>query len=157
MNVDYSTLSGAQQTKNLEQPAPIPFESLGLDPFANTRDSRFYYSSTSHQSAITQLQDMLDDGSQGWACLSSAPGLGKTQLRTVLQQSLDTNLHLGVSIENSLLDFDQLLLEIISQISGERAYSSGFPDRYSRLAEFKLLLTEHVVQSGRHVAHVHVQ
>ena len=151
MNVDYLTLSGVQQTENLEQPAPIPLESLVLDPFANTRDSRFYYSSTSHQSAVTQLQDMLDDGNQGWGCLSSAPGLGKTQLRTVLHQSLDTNRHLGVSIENSLLDFDQLLLEIISQISGERAYSSDFPDRYSRLAEFKLLLTEHVVQSGRHL------
>jgi len=151
MNVDYLTLSGAQQAENLEQPAPIPLESLVLDPFANTRDSRFYYSSTSHQSAVTQLQDMLDDGNQGWACLSSAPGLGKTQLRTVLHQALDTSRHLGVSIENSLLDFDQLLLEIISQISGERAYSADFPDRYSRLAEFKLLLTEHVVQSGRHL------
>ena len=94
---------------------------------------------------------MLDDGNQGWACLSSAPGLGKTLLRTVLHRSLDTSRYLGVSIENSLLDFDQLLLEIISQISGERAYGSDFPDRYSRLAEFKLLLTEQVVQSGRHL------
>ena len=151
MNVDYLRLSGEQRTEELEQPTPISLESLLLDPFANTRDSRFYYSATSHQSAVTQLTDMLDDGNQGWACLSSAPGLGKTMLRTVLHQALDTNRHLGISIENSLLDFDQLLLEIISQISGERAYSSDFPDRYSRLAEFKLLLTENVVQSGRHL------
>jgi len=151
MNVDYLSLSGTQQRENLEQATPIPLESLIIDPFANTRDSRFYYSSISHQAAVTQLQDMLDDGNQGWAYLSSAPGLGKTLLRTVLHKSLDSNRHIGISIENSLLDFDQLLLEIISQISGQRAYNSDFPDRYSRLAEFKLLLTEEVVQSGRHL------
>ena len=151
MNVDYLRVSDKQQTEDVEQFTSIPLESLNLDPFANTRDSRFYYGSVLHQSAVNQLKDMLDDGNQGWACLSSAPGLGKTLLRTVLHRSLDTNRYLGVSIENSLLDFDQLLLEIISQISGERAYSPDFPDRYSRLAEFKLLLTEHVVQSGRHL------
>ena len=151
MNVEYLSLSGARQTEKMEQSTSIPLESFTVDPFANTRDSRFYYSSASHQSAVTQLIDMLDDGNQGWGCLTSPPGLGKTLLRTVLHKALDTNRHIGVSIENSLLDFDQLLLEIISQISGERAYSSDFPDRYSRLAEFKLLLTEHVVQSGRHL------
>ena len=151
MSVNYLRLSGEQQTENVEQSASIPLESLTLDPFANTRDSRFYFGSVLHQSAVDQLRDMLDDGNQGWGCLSSAPGLGKTLLRTVLHRSLDTNRYLGVSIENSLLDFDQLLLEIISQISGERAYGSDFPDRYSRLAEFKLLLSEQVVQSGRHL------
>ena len=151
MNVDYLSLSGTQQTEKMEQSTSIPLESLILDPFANTRDSRFYYNSISHQMAITQFTDMLNDGNQGWGCLSSAPGLGKTMLRTVLHKSLDASRHIGVSIENSLLDFDQLLLEIISQISGERAYNSDFPDRYSRLAEFKLLLTELVVQSGRHL------
>ena len=151
MNVDYLKLSGEQQAESVEQSASIPLDSLTLDPFANTRDSRFYFGSILHQSAVDQLKDMLDDGNQGWGCLSSAPGLGKTLLRTVLHRSLDTNRYLGVSIENSLLDFDQLLLEIISQISGERAYSSDYPDRYSRLAEFKLLLTEQVFQSGRHL------
>jgi type II secretory pathway predicted ATPase ExeA len=151
MNVDYLRLPDEQQAGRVEQSASIPLESLTLDPFANTRDSRFYFASVLHQSAVDQLKDMLDDGNQGWGCLSSAPGLGKTLLRTVLHKSLETNRYLGVSIENSLLDFDQLLLEIISQVSGERAYHSDFPDRYSRLAEFKILLTEHVVQSGRHL------
>ena len=151
MNVEKIRPSQQQCSTEVEQPAMIPLESLTLDPFANTRDSRFYYASKSHREAISQLLDMLEDGNQGWGCLSSAPGLGKTQLRTILHRSLDTNRHLGISIENSLLDFDQLLLEIISQISGERAYNSDFPDRYSRLAEFKLLLTEHVVQTGRHL------
>jgi general secretion pathway protein A len=151
MNVDYLRLSDEQRAEHVEQSASIPLESLALDPFANTRDSRFYFGSILHQSAVNQFKDMLDDGNLGWGCLSSAPGLGKTLLRTVLHRSLDTNRYLGVSIENSLLDFDQLLLEIISQVSGQRAYNSDFPDRYSRLAEFKLLLTEQVVHSGRHL------
>jgi len=151
MNVDYLRVTDERPTEGVEQSVSIPLESLALDPFANTRDSRFYFSSDSHRAAITQLQDMLDDGNQGWACLSSAIGLGKTLLRTMLHRSMDPNRHVVISIENSLLDFDQLLLEIISQVSGERAYHADFPDRYSRLAEFKLLLTERLVQSGRHL------
>jgi len=151
MNVDYLRLSDEQRVESMGQSVSVPLESLTLDPFANTRDSRFYYSSTSHQSAFTHLNEMLEDGNQGWGCLSSQPGLGKTLLRTLLHRSLDPTRYLGISIENSLLDFDQLLLEVISQISGERAYNSDFPDLYSRLAEFKLLLTEQLVQSGRHL------
>jgi len=41
MNVDYLKLSGEQQAESVEQSASIPLESLTLDPFANTRDSRF--------------------------------------------------------------------------------------------------------------------
>ena len=151
MNVEKIRPSEKQCSTEAEQPAMIPLESLTLDPFANTRDSRFYYASKSHREAISQLLGMLEDGNQGWGCLSSAPGLGKTLSRTVLHRSLDPLHYICISIESSLLDFDQLLLEIISQISGERAYHSDFPDRYSRLADFKLLLTENVVQSGRHL------
>lgn len=151
MNVDYIRLSTEEQAEVMEQSVSIPLESLTLDPFANTRDSRFFYRSTSHEAALGHLMDMLEDGNQGWGCLSSAPGLGKTLLRTMLHRSLDPNRYMCISIESSLLDFEQLLLEIISQISGERAYGSDFPDLYSRLAEFKLLLTEHLVQSGRHL------
>jgi MSHA biogenesis protein MshM len=141
----------AQQAESVEQSISIPLASLVLDPFANTRDSRFYFNSASHEAAFDQLKEMLEDGNQGWGSLSSFPGLGKTLLRTLLHRSLDPNRFIAISIENSLLDFDQLLLEVISQISGERAYTSDFPDRYSRLAEFKMLLTEHLVQSGRHL------
>lgn len=151
MNVEYFTHAGGGHTKIVGPSDSISLDTLTHDPFANTRDSRFYFGTSSHDAALAQLKAMLDDGNQGWACLSSAPGLGKTLLRTVMHRSLDPQRFVAVSIETSLLDFDELLLEIISQIRGERAHSPEFPDRYSRLSEFKLLLTEHVVQSGRHL------
>jgi len=151
MNVGHLTPTPKGKTPETHGVAAIPLESLVLDPFANTRDCRFYFASETHALALIHLTAMLEDGNQGWACLSSAPGLGKTLLRTMLHKSLDPLRYIGISIENSLLDFDELLLEIISQISGERAYNSDFPDLYSRLAEFKFLLTEHLVQSGRHL------
>ncbi len=151
MGVDYLKQAGDDLSESAVQSAPISLESLTLDPFANTRDSRFYYGSGSHHAALTRLQAMLLDGNQCWGSLSSAPGLGKTMLRTVLHKSLDPLLYVGISIETSLLSFDDLLLEIISQIGGERVYGSALPDRYSRLSEFKLLLTEQVVHPGRHL------
>jgi len=131
--------------------APITLASLTLDPFANTRDSRFYFDAAGHQAALLKFQAMLEDSNQGWGALIAAPGLGKTLLRTVLHRSLDPYRFLTISIENSLLGFDELLLEIISQMGGERVYANDYPDRYSRLSAFKLLLTEHVVQTDRHL------
>ena len=60
MNVDYLRPSGEQRADKVERPASIALESLLLDPFANTRDSRFYFASSLHQSAVDQLKDMLD-------------------------------------------------------------------------------------------------
>jgi general secretion pathway protein A len=56
-----------------------------------------------------------------------------------------------VSLENCLLEFDDLLLEIISQMRGERVSSAELPDRYSRLSSFKQLLMRQVAESGRHL------
>jgi type II secretory pathway predicted ATPase ExeA len=149
MGVEYLKQTGDGSTQDRVQTVPISPGSLTLDPFANTRDSRFYYGSASHEAALARLRAALLDGNQGWASLSSGPGLGKTMLRTVLHRGLDPLLHVGISIETSLLNFDELLMEIISQLSGERVQGSAFPDRYSRLSEFKFLLTERLVHSGR--------
>jgi len=151
MNIAHLTNAEGDDSEMAGQSVSISLDTLTHDPFANTRDGRFYFDSSSHNAALAQLKATLDDGNLGWACLSGAPGLGKTLLRTVLHRSLDPQRFVAVSIETSLLNFDELLLEIISQIRGERAHSPEFPDRYSRLSEFKLLLTEHVVQSGRHL------
>ncbi len=151
MNIEYLKESHDTQSGGGSRLAAISLNSLTTDPFANTRDSRFYFGSTTHESALSQLRALLDDGNQSWGSLCSEPGLGKTLLRTLLHKTLDPQRFVGISIETSLLSFDELLLEIISQISGKRAYSSEFPDRYSRLSEFKLLLTEHIVNSARHL------
>ncbi len=150
MSVDYLEKTNDNFSASTKLP-DIPLDSLTLDPFANTRDSRFYYGSVSHHQALTQLQDMLADGNQCWGSLCGSSGLGKTLLRTVLHRSLDPMRFICISIETSLLNFDGLLLEIISQIGGERVYGSEYPDRYSRLSEFKQLLTELVVHSNRHL------
>jgi len=151
MNVEYLGKSPDGHSEDTSRSATIPLESPTTDPFANTRDSRFYFGSATHETALLQLRALLDDGNQGWGSLRSETGLGKTLLRTLLHKSLDPQRFVGISIETSLLNFDELMLEIISQISGERVYSAEFPDRYSRLSEFKLLLTERVVHAGRHL------
>lgn len=87
----------------------------------------------------------------GIGVLTGDIGAGKTLLRTLLFARLGDGRHLRVTIENSLLDFDGLLLEILSQMRGERLASIDFPDRYSRLAELKRLLPEQVASRDRHL------
>jgi type II secretory pathway predicted ATPase ExeA len=126
-------------------------DTLSGQPFECTRDSQYYFAAASHEKAVSRLFDMFHDGNQGFAVLSGDSGLGKTLIRTVLHRRLDSQRFVRVSIETSLLGFDEMLLEIISQIQGDRVHAADLPDRYSRLALFKTLLSDRIIHSGRHL------
>ena len=120
-------------------------------PFDSTRDTRYFFPSAGHAEALSRLQFLADDRNMGMGLLTGEIGSGKTLLRTVLHARLSPESHVRVSIENGLLDFDDLLLEILSQIQSQRLRASDYPDRYSRLAAFKRLLTEQIVGRHRHL------
>ncbi len=126
-------------------------ETSAREAFANTRDSRFYYKSPCHKEALSTIRALVEDGNQEFGLLSGDTGLGKTLLRTVLHRALDPSRFVRVTIETSLLNFDQILLEIISQIGGDRVHVTELADRYSRLSEFKARLVKYAVQSSRHL------
>jgi general secretion pathway protein A len=120
-------------------------------PFDSTRDTRYFFPSAGHAEALSRLLFLADDRNMGMGLLTGEIGSGKTLLRSVLHARLSPETHIRVSIENGLLDFDDLLLEILSQIQSLRLRASDYPDRYSRLALFKRLLTEQIVGRGRHL------
>ena len=122
-----------------------------LPPFDNVRDTRYFYPSSVHGEALSRLLFLAEDGNMGIGMLTGEIGAGKTILRTVLHNRLDSSTHVRVSIENCLLDFDDLVLEIISQVLGERQYPQDYPDRYTRLAAFKKILSDEIVANGRHL------
>jgi general secretion pathway protein A len=120
-------------------------------PFDSTRDTRYFFPSAAHAEALSRLLFLADDRNMGMGMLTGEIGSGKTLLRTVLHARLSPETHVRVSVENGLLNFDDLLLEILSQIQSQRLRASDYPDRYSRLAAFKRLLTEQIVGRGRHL------
>lgn len=123
-----------------------------LKAFADTRERRFHFASRAHAEALSALLEALEDGHRSFASVSGETGTGKTCLRTLLHAALDPVRFIRVSIESSLLDFDQLLLEIISQAGGRRATARELPDRYARLSELKRLLSQRAAQTGRRLA-----
>lgn len=123
-----------------------------IKAFADHRDRRFHFNSGTHAAALKALLEALEDGSRSFASLTGQPGSGKTYLRTLLHAALDPARFIRVSIESSLLDFDQLLLEIISQAGGRRVATRELPDRYARLAELKRLLSQRAAHAGRRMA-----
>lgn len=120
-------------------------------PFDNTRDTRYFFPSAGHAEALSRLLFLAEDRNMGMGLLTGEIGSGKTLLRTLLHARLAGESFVRVSIENSLLGFDDLLLEIISQMRSERLQSSDLPDRYSRLSAFKRTLTEQVANRDRHL------
>jgi general secretion pathway protein A len=119
--------------------------------FENTRDTRFYFPSAAHGEALSRLLFLARDRNMGIGLLTGDIGAGKTLLRTLLYAQLSAAEHLRVNIENSLLDFDGLLLEMLSQMRGARLQSADLPDRYSRLAAFKRALSELVAAENKHL------
>ncbi|MCF7991553.1 MAG: AAA family ATPase [Thiohalocapsa sp.] len=120
-------------------------------PFENTRDTRYFFPSAGHAEALSRLQFLAEDQNMGIGLLTGDIGAGKTLLRTLLYARLAADRHVRVSVENSLLDFDGLLLEILSQMLGERLHPVDYPDRYTRLAAFKRFVSEQIAARDRHL------
>jgi general secretion pathway protein A len=97
------------------------------------------------------LLQLANDGCAGAAVLTGAPGLGKTLVRSALQQQCDANRCAVVAVESGLLEFDDLLLETLSQLRGERLLPNQLPGRYERIAELKAVLASDIAATGRHV------
>ena len=130
------------------QPAGIL---LQKQPFDNTRDTNYFFASSGHAEALSRLSFLVEDRNMGIGLLTGEIGCGKTITRTMLHRQLARPAHIVVSLENCLLEFDELLLEIISQMRGERTTSAELPDRYSRLSTFKQVLMRKIADSNRHL------
>ena len=144
-----TALPGSQPAISVDQqPAGIV---LQQQPFDNTRDSNYFFASSGHAEALSRLNFLVEDRNMGIGLLTREIGCGKTVTRTMLHRQLARPAHIVVSLENCLLEFDDLLLEIISQMRSQRATSAELPDRYSRLSAFKQILMRQVAESNRHL------
>jgi len=149
--IAFSKPSGDLAAQAPAEPGLIRADNPPQPAFENTRDTRFFFPSSGHAEALSRLFLLAHDRNMGIGVLTGEIGAGKTLLRTLLYSRLSDREHLRVSLENSLLDFDGLLLEILSQMQGERLAANDFPERYTRLAAFKRLLSEQVAASNRHL------
>jgi len=110
-------------------------------------------SSIASQSAVAdQVEDLLTCGSDGMALVSGPSGAGKSLLAALLASRSPRMSCVPVVVENGLLDFDGLLLEMASQLSGSRQLPAPHWGRYERLALFKQCLIDHVIRTGRRLA-----
>jgi len=122
------------------------------DAFKENRDTRFYFATPVRSEAVRDIMALVADADPGLVVVSGEPGCGKTLLRTVLSQQLSEQGCVCVSVESALLGFDDLLLEIVSQLRGRRLSVDECPDRYSRISAYKETLMVEVAQKGRHLA-----
>jgi len=121
------------------------------DAFRETRDARDMFADADRQQVLDGLRRLADDGNMGCGLLTGGPGLGKTLLRSALLRQLDPQRCAVVVVETGLLDFDDLLLEILSQLRGQRLTAEQLPGRYERFAEIKTALVTEIVATGRHL------
>ena len=135
-----------------ESAAVLPKKIVLRDPpFDNTRDSNYFFHSSGHAEALSRMAYLIADRNMGIGLLTGEIGCGKTITSSVLRQQLKQGPNHVVSLENGFLDFDSLLLEIISQMRGERISAETLPDRYARLSAFKHTLMRRIVDKQRHL------
>ena len=119
--------------------------------FRELRDPRAMYPAVGHQRVLDGLLRLARDGNAGCGLLTAPPGLGKSLIRAALQQQAPADRCTVVVAETGLLEFDELLLEMLSQLRGERLTADHLPGRYERIAELKSALVSEVVAEGRHM------
>lgn len=146
-----STTQAQTLSKQSSEDRPSAALQCKRAPFENNRDGDFFFQSSGHAEALSRLAYLVEDRNMGIGLLSGEIGCGKTLTRTVLHRQLTRGKNHAVSLENGLLDFDGMLLEIISQIKGERVMPQALPDRYTRLAAFKQTLMRHIIDKQNHL------
>jgi len=106
----------------------------------------------SQMAVADQVEELLSSGSEGMALVSGPSGAGKSLLAALLARRAGATGCVPVVVETGLLDFDGLLLEIASQLAGQRQLPSPHWGRYERLALFKQCLIDHVIRTGQRLA-----
>ena len=111
-----------------QEPSGQP-EFLGRcrDAFSETRDTRFFHAGACAAAALEALLTFVNDTDSGVAIVVAEPGCGKSLLRTELHRRLSAEGHACVALENGWLDFDGIVLEIISQLQSTRVESTSGP------------------------------
>lgn len=132
-------------------PAAATLEAA-IAAFPDTRDTRYFFAGEQAGAMADEIVELVAEGDAGMALVVGEPGCGKTLLRSEIHRRLTEQDCLCVTLENGWLDFDDTLLEILSQLNGRRLAASEYPGRYDRLAALKQALLERVVGPGRHLA-----
>lgn len=117
--------------------------------FENTRDPKFFYPSEDHTEALERLQYMIKDQNMQFGMLTGEIGCGKTLVKTVLVDKLDSSYKV-VDIETSSLTFNQLLMEIVSQLRGKEL-EGGRYFKYSLINIFKEELVKTCFKERKHL------
>lgn len=101
------------------------------------------------QEALSILADHVAPPGAGAGLLTGDSGSGKSLLISLLASRLERAGTPVAVVETGLLGFEDLLLELSSQIAGERYESAGRPALYDRFALFKNMLVERVIARGQ--------
>jgi general secretion pathway protein A len=135
--------------RHAQPSAALP--AAALPAFHEMRDPRSLCDAAGHGKIVEGLLQLAVCGRSGIGLLTGAPGLGKTLVRSALAQRAAEAHCEVVSLETALLNFDEVLLEILSQIRHERVMPADLPTRYERMAELKATLVSKIVSQGRHL------
>ncbi|MBT4760264.1 MAG: AAA family ATPase [Bdellovibrionaceae bacterium] len=108
------------------------FYNLAQNPFSETPDVDFFFQSTSHQSALYKLVQMIDAGS-GFGVLIGEVGLGKTLLSRVLLELGNESFYSALIFYPKLNDVE-LLQAILGEL-GESASSNNLKELFDQITE----------------------
>jgi general secretion pathway protein A len=129
----------------------LSFWKMRRPPFEVDSDPQFFYESRAHGEALARLLYLVSDRGMGMAALTGEIGAGKTMVLSVLSERIRKDLYSVVRLVTANLPFPHILQEINTQIMGRKHPQSETPDKYHLLKEFEEILTERIVNRGKHL------
>jgi len=128
---------------------PDPDLRTVLLALADTVDPSRWCPTLPQESALAGMESFLSTPGGGMGLLTGDHGTGKSLLLAMLAARAAGSGSTVAIVETGLLGFEDLLLELSSQLAGARQAASGGSSLYDRLALFKSTLVENVIQRGR--------
>lgn len=128
---------------------PDPDLRAVLLALADTVDPSRWCPTMPQASALADMESFLSTPGGGIGLLTGDHGTGKSLLVAMLAARAAGSGSTVAVVETGLLGFEDLLLELSSQLAGARQAASDGSGLYDRLALFKNTLVENVIQRGR--------
>lgn len=129
----------------------LDFWQLQHKPFEFTKDSQFFYESKGHGEALARLFYLIEDKNMNIGLLTGEIGCGKTMTWTFLANQVNKKNYVIVTLDFSSFSFEDILREIISQISKSNLNDGTAYSKYELTKIFRKLVLEDIAKNNKHL------
>lgn len=129
----------------------LEFWQLKYKPFETTQKALFFFESKDHGEALARLQYLVEDKNMHIGVLTGQIGCGKTTTWEALIKRITPSKYKFATLDFSSFPFEDILREVICQISDDKLIEDKAYSKYELVALFKNIVINEILKKDLHL------